>query len=350
MASNNYLDKTGLAYFWAKVKAAFAPKDRGIEYIRGTWTAASGTWTGVSKDSELYDGKQIILYMPFAGSGNATLNLTLADGTKTGAKNVYYESTNRFTTHKGQNSQLHLIYHNALTLSNGTTYEGWWYVANRDTTDIYKLATTYSSWKAKAAIYRYMLLLTYDDEYLLPISNGNNNTGTNKTYTTEEFDPFGQIWYWSSTSTVSANAKMADGATCSEHYANGLIDFRYATNMGKTLIANKAIYLVCVPQSDGKVRLHTTPIAQALPTTEDGLIYKYIGRAYDTYRMWLDAHKPCYWYRNGKIRLYTGENRLDSVFSTDINGRLVYTYDSDNPSAEDITIDSNGRMVYTYTE
>jgi len=42
--------------------------------------------------------------MPFAGSGNATLNLTLADGTTTGAKNVYFESTTRFTTHKGQNA------------------------------------------------------------------------------------------------------------------------------------------------------------------------------------------------------------------------------------------------------
>jgi hypothetical protein len=29
---------------------------------------------------------------------------------------------------------LHLIYHKALKLSNGNTYEGWWYVANRDTT------------------------------------------------------------------------------------------------------------------------------------------------------------------------------------------------------------------------
>ena len=110
----------------------------GPEFIIGTWTAASGTWTGTTTDSELYDGKQIILYMPFAGSGNATLNLTLADGTTTGAKNVYFESTTRFTTHKGQNAQLHLIYHKALKLSNGTTYEGWWYVANRDTDNDYR--------------------------------------------------------------------------------------------------------------------------------------------------------------------------------------------------------------------
>ena len=110
----------------------------GPEFIVGTWTAASGTWTGTTTDSELYDGKQIILYMPFAGSGNATLNLTLADGTTTGAKNVYFEGKNRFTTHKGQNAQLHLIYHSDLKLSDGITYEGWWYVANRDTDNDYR--------------------------------------------------------------------------------------------------------------------------------------------------------------------------------------------------------------------
>lgn len=103
-------------------------RNRGIQYIRGTWTAASGTWTGISQDMQLYDGKQIILYMPYAGSGNATLNLTLADGNTTGAKNVYFEGTTRFTTQKGQDSQLHLIYHEGIEMSNGTIYSGWWYL------------------------------------------------------------------------------------------------------------------------------------------------------------------------------------------------------------------------------
>lgn len=62
--------------------------------------------------------------MPFNGSGEATLNLTLANGSTTGAKNVYFEGTGRFTTHKGQNSILHLVYKQALKLSNGNTYEG----------------------------------------------------------------------------------------------------------------------------------------------------------------------------------------------------------------------------------
>lgn len=113
----------------------------GIEYIRGTWTAASGTWTGVSTDSELYDGKQIILYMPYAGSGDATLNLTLADGTTTGAKDVYFESTTHFTTHKGVHSQLHLIYHINHNID-GTNYTGWWYIANRDTDNDYRVRQT----------------------------------------------------------------------------------------------------------------------------------------------------------------------------------------------------------------
>lgn len=293
---------------------------RGIEYIRGTWTAASGTWTGVSTDTELYDGKQIILYMPFSGSGsNVTLNLTLAGGGTTGAKDVYYESTTRFTTHKGQNSQLHLIYHDALTLSNGTTYQGWWYVANRDTTNVGQLSRIYNSIKAKAAIYRYQILLTYDGEYLLPVSNGNNNASANKTMTTEKFDPFGQIYYWLSTTTVSANAKINDWNHCMSHFNNALIDLRYAFNTGTTLTANKAIYLVCVPQSDGSAKLHATPISQTLPTTEDGFIYKYLGQAYDNYRITLDEDKPCYYYKNGSLRLWINQ---DTNAAT-VNGHTV---------------------------
>lgn len=318
----HYLDKDGLQRFFNGLKNVFAPKDRGVEYIRGTWTAASGTWTGVSKDSALYDGKQIILYMPFGGSGNATLNLTLADGSTTGAKNVYYENTTRFTTHKGQNSQLHLIYHSGLKLSNGTTYEGWWYMANRDTTDTYKLGRSYNSVKAKAAIYRYQILLTVDDDYLVPVNSVNNSQATTKKLTTEAFDPFGQVYYWSSTATVNADAKLNDWQGSFTHWNNGLIDLRYAFNTGTTLTANKPIYIVCTPQTNGKAKLYSSPIAQALPTTADGLIYKYIGRAYDTYRIILDQDKPCYMYKNGTARVISGWAEYAGDSAT-VNGHTV---------------------------
>lgn len=170
----------------------------GIEYIRGTWTAASGTWTGVSTDAELYDGKQIILYMPFSGSGNATLNLTLAGGDTTGAKNVYFESTTRFTTHKGQNAQLHLIYHKAQKLSNGTTYEGWWYVANRDTDNDYRTRQN-------------VLADTDDDDRSLLLANPVHGTANNNTaYITYRND---KIYANVSTGTVTATQFKQTGTS-----------------------------------------------------------------------------------------------------------------------------------------
>ena len=103
--------------------------NRGIEYIRGTWSSASGTWTGTTEDSSLADGKIIILFMPYAGSGNATLNLTLSGGTTTGAKNVYYTATTRMTTQYPQYSHITLIYHNSINIG-GTNYSGWWAVSS----------------------------------------------------------------------------------------------------------------------------------------------------------------------------------------------------------------------------
>lgn len=103
--------------------------NRGVEYIRGTWSSASGTWTGTTADSELYDGKMILLFLPYAGSGNATLNLTLSGGTTTGAKNVYYIGTTRMTTQYPQYSHIMLVYHSSISIG-GTNYSGWWNVGS----------------------------------------------------------------------------------------------------------------------------------------------------------------------------------------------------------------------------
>jgi len=80
-----------------------------IEYIVGTQTAATGSWTGVTNDNELVTGKMIAYKLPFAGSGNASLTLTLADGTDTDAIPVYAGNT-RLTTHYPANSVMIMIY------------------------------------------------------------------------------------------------------------------------------------------------------------------------------------------------------------------------------------------------
>lgn len=83
------------------------------EYIVGTHgTTATPTWTGTStKITSLQAGQVIFFKMTSAGtSAGDTLNLTLADGTTTGTKNVYYNATTRLTTHFPINTILELVY------------------------------------------------------------------------------------------------------------------------------------------------------------------------------------------------------------------------------------------------
>ena len=83
-----------------------------VEYIVGTQTEATGTWTGVSLDTALYEGKTIAYKLPYAGSGNASLVLTLADGTQTEAVPVYMNNT-RVTTHYPQYTVIKMTYDGA---------------------------------------------------------------------------------------------------------------------------------------------------------------------------------------------------------------------------------------------
>lgn len=100
------------------------------EFIVGTQTAATGSWTGATTDAELYDGKQITYWLPFAGSGNASLNLTFPDNTTSGAIPCYYGGTSRLTTHYGAGNTVRLTYRKNVTVGSTTIAEGWWADSN----------------------------------------------------------------------------------------------------------------------------------------------------------------------------------------------------------------------------
>ena len=108
-----------------------------IPFVSGTQTTVTGAFTGNAPTiSALYNGLTIRYWLPYNGSGNATLNLTLKNGNTTGAKNVYLCGTTHLTTHYPAGSLIVLTYLENAIIS-GNTYTGWWcdaeyYTANTD--------------------------------------------------------------------------------------------------------------------------------------------------------------------------------------------------------------------------
>lgn len=105
-----------------------------IYTVIGTQTASTGSWTGnLTSLNALYDGLTIAYYLPYAGNGNATLNLTLANSTTTGAINCYYSGSNRLTTQYPVGSIIILTYYSAgsIKISGTSTTDNRW-IAHAD--------------------------------------------------------------------------------------------------------------------------------------------------------------------------------------------------------------------------
>lgn len=191
----------------------------------------------------------------------------------------------------------------------------------------------YACRKTVANLYRFQLCLSKQDRSLVPINSVGNSVATNKVLTTESFDPFGDILYWSSTTTYNAGANVGDG-----WYTQYLADIRYSFNIGgyqsaSTLVGRKPLYLVAVPQDDGMAKLHTEPLAQDLPTSDDGLIYIYLGQVYPDaypYRLYMSICHPVYAFKDGRVVTYSQHANS----ATKVNG---HTVNSDVPANAQFT-------------
>ncbi len=107
------------------------------ELILGTQTAATGSWTGVSSlatASDMTSGYRFTYWLPYAGSGNATLTLTFGDGT-TKTFNLYLRGASRLTTHFPAGSKIDFVYLESVSVAGSSTkYTGAWPDAYYDTT------------------------------------------------------------------------------------------------------------------------------------------------------------------------------------------------------------------------
>ena len=283
-----YLDETGLQTLWSKITnkvAALNCYDTGASDTAGTWTVTIPGITALTEGLTI----KIRLKTSYNGTTN-TLNLN-----GLGAKTIYFRYGNKLTSHYSKESVLALTYTTNAT-SSGTDKTGWIIENIYDSTNTYQLRKYYTRYKTKSALYRYMICFINKDDELIPANNVSNSTATTKALTTESFMLSKGIYYYNSTTTV-ASAGYTGNATLYQQL--GLIDLRYSFNTGTTLTANKPVYLVVTPQTDGQVKLASTPIAQVLPTSVTNNLYVLLGTAYDNYRIELPIEHPIYVYRNG---------------------------------------------------
>lgn len=146
---------------------------------------------------------------------------------------------------------------------------------------------------------RYRLLLTSaDGTALVPINTSTSPSSTAaKTLNTRPIDPFGAIYYYDSI--VSANVSLTSKNLWTQ-YDGVIIGYSYVV----TLTAYGSVYLKCSPNADGSAVM--LEIVTALPTSDDGFIYIYLGNAYFNSAMELAPSHPIYYHDGTGIRLWTG--------------------------------------------
>lgn len=76
-----------------------AIRNRDLEYVIGSQIGSTSEWSGLSDDLTCLTRGTVIYYqLPYSSTSSpVTLNLTLADGTLTGAKDVFFKDNVRLT-------------------------------------------------------------------------------------------------------------------------------------------------------------------------------------------------------------------------------------------------------------
>ncbi len=302
--------------------------DAVAEVIVGTQTAATNAWEGDASFSELRDGQTILYWLPFAGtSSNATLNLTLSDGSETGALPVFINGTTRCTTHVAVGNVTQMTYRVNTPIAGAGSYTGWWITRNQDTTTNYYDRINYkASVTAVGAIAagrlgvfnsagKLMLLSTTPFDVTKPILYVGTAYTTSKLTQTNNYISWGTAF--SLASTVSGFSGTA-GATV---YIKGTLNGSMFTPAAGVL---------------------TTTV----PTTEDGYTYILLGLMSTTVNAVLAPEHPMFRYYNGGFKaisqiayeaLVAADEAQEAIENLEIGGRnYVLGSGLENSSTEDL--------------
>lgn len=275
-----------------------------------TSTAYTATIAGLT---QLVDGTCIMLHNGVVTSAEGfTVNIN-----GLGAKKCYNNLTNatQDTTIFNANYTMLFVYSTALDEGSG----GWWiyrgYDANTNTIG-YQVRTNSGNKTAADTGYRYRIWLTSaDGSKWVPINKSTaTNATNNRSLNTRAIDPFGPIVYRSTNDTCSADSGIGATGIWRQYTCN--IGYSYMQS-GFSLTYPDSVYLKCTPNADGSATMES--IVQALPSTNDGKIYIYLGTAYSATSMELEIFHPVYWHDGTGIRQWTGaEYQATLVSGTNI--------------------------------
>jgi len=285
-------------YASAPVANGNADKSNAMLFGRVDSTSTATVFTAtVDGLTELVDGTAVYLTNHVVTSASGfTINVN-----GLGAKKVYNNLTNatRDTTIFNVAYGMLFIYDSTLDSNNG----GWWcyrgYDSNTNTIG-YQLRTNSANMPAVQTGYRYRLWLTdADGQGWVPINTSTStNATTARALNSRPIDPFGSIVYCEHNATKNAGEGLGTSHQWEQYPLT--IGYSYV----KTLVKDAPVYLKCTPQTDGSAVM--ADIVSALPTTNDGYIYIFLGTAYSTTAMELLPVHPVYWHDGTGIRLWTG--------------------------------------------
>lgn len=255
------------------------------ELIVGTHgTTATATWTGTSTVlTELKAGTRIQYKLSSAGASNVTLNLTLKNGTTTGAKAVYFVGNTRLGTQYDINAVVDLIYDGSAWRVLNPYY-------NSNTVGTYGGTVTAGANGVK----NYSLVMRDTGTTWVSLTTTAGTGATKSRYTGKLYPD--KVMY------MGSNAAYASGATTGTCYEALGVNLQYSTNCASTLTSGRPVYLVGTLDSDGMFTLDATWWTQTIPASEDGKTYIYLGLAYSTTNIYLVPDNPMYQYYEGAFR------------------------------------------------
>lgn len=256
---------------------------QGVEYIVGTQTATTASWTGVTTDSVLVAGKTIAYKLPQTSASNATLNLTLSTGATTGAKAVYYNTT-RVSTQYPANSIIHM------------TYDGsYWRITNYNSDTVNRIRLQNVITAAEA------------------ITAGNIICGTSSGYRDIEANVSFDLTY----PLLYAATAKAKGGTSDNNFLS-INAINVSSNGTITSGATGKILYLKGTVNNNTFTISASPfMTTVIPTTEDGFIYIPLGIMYSATNIYFNSSDKLYAYKDGSFKeLSRGEASLAAKTAT----------------------------------